>query len=279
MNALQATAGYWTDHGIAVIPIAYRGKRPSLPSWREFQDRLPTADELRRWFQSKFNNLAIVTGWRGLVVLDFDQRPLYDLWYTWSITAAPQARHSYTVQTSRGVHVYFYVDEAVQTMRAGTIDVKAGGGYVLAPPSIHPTGVHYQPLNAAPIMRVDRLAQLLPAALLAQGQAAIPARPRHVIELTDSPWDAAAQPSKLPDRTIADIAAAHNLLELFPGAVRRGRRLWTCCPLHHDTNASLMIDEDGRHARCWAGCLWGDYIDWYAAIHRLTLTEALTHLA
>ena len=158
MNDIYNTASYWTGNGIAVIPIAYRDKRPRVPSWREFQNRLPTADELRRWFQSKFSNVAIITGWRGLVVLDFDQQPLYRLWHDWSITAAPQARLSYTVQTSRGVHVYFYVDEPVQTMRAGTIDVKAGGGYVLAPPSIHPSGRAYRVINNNPIQRVPRLA-------------------------------------------------------------------------------------------------------------------------
>ncbi len=279
MNDIYNTASYWTGNGIAVIPIAYRDKRPRVPSWREFQNRLPTADELRRWFQSKFSNVAIITGWRGLVVLDFDQQPLYRLWHDWSITAAPQARLSYTVQTSRGVHVYFYVDEPVQTMRAGTIDVKAGGGYVLAPPSIHPSGRAYRVINNNPIQRVPRLAAVLPEPLLNQTTAEQPPRARQTAVLSESPWQAAADPARLADKTIADIAAAHDLRDLFPGVQRRGNRLWACCPLHPDTNPSVSIDLDGRHARCWAGCLWGDYVDWYAAIHRISLSQAIQELS
>ena len=110
MNTLTATAEHWLNDGIACIPVAYRDKRPAVASWREFQTRLPTLAEIRQWFQSRLTNMAIVTGWRGLVVLDFDQRPLYELWRDWSREAAPNARFSHTVQTSRGVHVYFFID-------------------------------------------------------------------------------------------------------------------------------------------------------------------------
>ena len=277
MNTVQTAATTWLDSGIAVIPIAYRDKRPRVPSWREFQDRLPTADEVRRWFASRLTNLAIITGWRGLVVLDFDQRPLYDLWRAWATATAPAVTNSYTVRTSRGVHVYYYIAEPVQTMRAGTIDIKAAGGYVLAPPSIHPSGAAYEVITPAAIMRVDRLADLLPPALLEQPPA--PVRPRRVEELPASPWHSAIAPARLTDRTISEIADMHNLLDLFPGAQRRGQRYWTCCPLHNDHNASLSIDADGRRARCWAGCLWGDYIDWYAALNDLTLSAAVAELS
>lgn len=279
MNALQMTANYWLDHGVAVIPVAYRDKRPSLPTWREFQKRLPTAAEVGRWFQSKFTNLAIVTGWRGLTVLDFDQTALYQLWRTWSIDAAPHARFSYTVQTARGVHVYFFLNQPVQTMRAGTIDVKAGGGYVLAPPSIHPSGRYYRLLSDAPIMRVDSLRELLPADLLTTPPApALGATVSRVAVLTDDPWRAACHPATLADRSISEMLDGRSLFEFFPDAVKRGARYWARCPLHDDRNASVTIDADGRRARCWAGCAHGDYLDWYAAINGLTLREAIRGL-
>jgi hypothetical protein len=275
MNALQLTAEKWVNDGVAVIPVAYRDKRPTLATWREFQDRLPTKDEIARWFRDRFHNLAIVTGWRGLTVLDFDNKPLYRLWREWSMTAAPKARFSYTVETARGVHVYFFLDEPVQTMKAGTIDVKAGGGYVLAPPSIHPTGRRYQLLSDAPILRVDRLACIVPASLLAVAQPEMP-RPERVRELAADSWQAAMNPGRLADsNTIVDIAARYSLLDLFPGARRRGGRYWANCPLHDDKNASLTIDLDGRHAKCWAGCLNGDYLDWYGRINGLTLAQTM----
>lgn len=275
MNTLTLNAQRWTDDGIAVIPIAYRDKRPSLPSWREFQQRLPTRDEIGRWFVDRFHNLAVVTGWRGLVVLDFDQRPAYELWRDWSRDAAPKARFSYTVETARGIHVYLFVDEPVQTMKAGCIDIKAAGGYVLAPPSIHPTGRPYRLLSDAPILRVDRLAAVLPPGLLALAQPVNPPRPPRLLPAAD-PWQAAMAPV-LPsgDGPIAAIKAQHDLFELFPQATRRGDRYWARCPIHDDRNPSVTISADGGHAKCWGGCLEGDYLDWYAAIHRTTLKAAI----
>lgn len=277
MNALTTTANEWTNNGIAVIPIAYRGKRPTVATWREFQKRLPTADEIRRWFADRFHNLAIVTGWRGLVVLDFDQRPAYELWRDWSREAAPQARFSCTVETSRGVHVYLFVDEPVATMKAGIIDIKAAGGYVLAPPSIHPTGKPYRRLSDAPILRVDRLAAVMPAALLALAQPITPPRIERPTPAVN-PWQAAMTPIYPPSDELADRLACYNILDLFPAAVYRNGRWWACCPLHDDRHPSVSIDADGRRARCWAGCLWGDYADWYAALHRLSLPQALREL-
>lgn len=278
MNTLTLTAEKWTDDGIAVIPIAYRNKRPSIPTWREFQTRLPTGDEIRRWFQDRFNNLAIITGWRGLTVLDFDQRATYELWRDWSRDAAPQARFSYTVQTNRGIHVYLFVDEPVPSGKAGNIDIKAAGGYVLAPPSIHPSGRPYRLLSDAPILRVDRLACVLPQALLSLAQPAAPPIERATTP-ADDVWQAAMAPVRLEDGgAIAAIKASHSLFELFPGAVKRGRRFVARCPLHDDHDPSVSLKDDGSFAKCWAGCLQGDYIDWYAAIHDVPLATALREL-
>lgn len=281
MNPITQAAESWLDSGIAVIPVAWRDKRPAVPAWREFQTRLPTSVEVRRWFASRLTNLAVITGWRGLTVIDFDQRAAYDLWRDWSRENAPRARFSYTVQTARGVHVYLFVDEPVPTMRAGNIDIKAAGGYVLAPPSMHPTGRPYRLLSDAPILRVDRLACVLPAPLLALAQPAAPVAPpavARVVSLAADPWVAAANPARTADDAITDRLARHNILELFPGAIRRGDCWWACCPLHNDRHPSVSVDRDGRRARCWAGCLWGDYADWYAAINHITLQEALQQL-
>jgi len=278
MNTLTHTAEQWTDDGIAVIPIAWRGKRPTLPTWREFQQRLPTGDEIRRWFQDRFHNLAIVTGWRGLVVLDFDQRDAYRLWRDWSRETAPRARFSYTVETSRGVHVYLFVDEPVQTMKAGNIDVKAGGGYVLAPPSIHPTGTPYRLLSDGPILRVGTLATVLPASLLSLARPEPSPRVERVASLMNDPQHSAFHPSLLAADDLADRLARYNILDLFPDAIRRGGRWWACCPLHDDHAPSVSIDHDGRRAKCWAGCLWGDYADWLAAIQGVPLAQVLREL-
>ena len=279
MLTLTTTAMNWTDSGIAVIPVAYRDKRPELPAWREFQQRLPTAAEIAQWFRGRLHNLAVITGWRGLTVLDFDQRPAYELWRDWSRAAAPRPRFSYTVETARGVHVYLFVDEPTPTMRAGCIDIKAQGGYVLAPPSIHPSGRPYRLLSDAPILRVASLACVLPAPLLALAQPVNPPRPPRPVP-SDDPWVAAMQPaaSAPHEGRIAAALEGRSLLELFPDARQRGGRWVARCPLHNDRNPSVTIDADGRRARCWAGCMSGDYLDWRGAIHGLDLRQTLEAL-
>ena len=276
MNTLQLTADRWLSDGIAVIPVNYRDKRPALPAWREFQQRLPTTQEVGRWFQTRLRNMAIITGWRGLTVLDFDQRPMYQLWREWTRLEAPAARFSYTVQTARGVHVYLFLDERVQTMRVGSIDVKAGGGYVLVPPSIHPSGRAYRVLSDAPIVRVPRLADVLPTGLIPAPADSAP-RVARVASLSGDAWDAALNPALSGEVDLAALRARYNLLDLFPGAIRRGGRWWACCPLHADKHPSVTIDGD--RAKCWAGCLAGDYLDWYGALHGLNLRQTLEALA
>lgn len=278
MNTLTMTAESWLNNGIAVIPVAYRDKRPTLSSWREFQERLPTLDEIRRWFASRLTNMALVTGWRGLAVLDFDNRDMYALWREWARQDAPAARFSYTVQTNRGVHVYLFIDEPTPTMKAGCIDIKAGGGYVLAPPSIHPSGRPYRLLSDGPILRVGTLAAVLPPALLALAQPVNPPRPPRPV-LSDDPYVAALHPARVPDGELTERLARHDILSLFPDARRRSGRWVARCPLHDDRHPSVTIDRDGRRARCWAGCLWGDYADWHAALNKITLAQAIQELS
>src|SRR5215472_8902362 len=60
------------DAGFSLIPVN-ADKRPRLPTWKPFQTRLPTADELDSWWHENPSAWAVVTGRvSGIVVLDFD---------------------------------------------------------------------------------------------------------------------------------------------------------------------------------------------------------------
>ena len=67
--ALQYAAIGWR-----VIPVG-RDKTPLLPTWKEFQHRAPTTDELTTWFTRWPDaNLAVLTGaGSGIVVVDIDR--------------------------------------------------------------------------------------------------------------------------------------------------------------------------------------------------------------
>jgi putative DNA primase/helicase len=69
--------------GISVVPIRPDGtKQPALPSWREYQRRLPEDEEIKEWFAHPRRGLALVTGEisGGLIALDFDDPHTFEAW-------------------------------------------------------------------------------------------------------------------------------------------------------------------------------------------------------
>ena len=51
----------YLERGWSIIPIKPEGKRPAI-KWREYQDRLPTEDEVNGWWGQWPNyDIAIVT--------------------------------------------------------------------------------------------------------------------------------------------------------------------------------------------------------------------------
>src|SRR5579859_118846 len=165
--------------GISVFPVVHRDKRPEVAHWKPFQAQLPTLDQIRNWFFGGFHNLAIVTGWRGLTVIDFDTAEEYGRWLRWSGRkggmAARVARYAYRVQSSRGMHIYVRLPDALKTIKirhadgSARIDVKGQGGYVLGATSVHPSGAIYTALRDELVFPMVRaLSEVLPAELLTQ---------------------------------------------------------------------------------------------------------------
>lgn len=53
MSEILTRALQFASHGICTVPVAIDGsKRPGIASWKEYQNRLPSTDELMTWFQS-----------------------------------------------------------------------------------------------------------------------------------------------------------------------------------------------------------------------------------
>lgn len=136
----------YLERGWSIIPIKPEGKRPAI-KWREYQDRLPTEDEVNGWWgQWPNHDIAIVTGAiSGLVVVDCDNED--------ALHAAFDAgmRSPIRVKTKRGVHLYFEhpKDGVRRGPRAGVnsrgadwpkidgLDFRGDGSYALLPPSNH----------------------------------------------------------------------------------------------------------------------------------------------
>jgi energy-coupling factor transporter ATP-binding protein EcfA2 len=139
----------YVRRGFSVIPLQVGGKKP-LVAWTDYQTRRPTDDELLDWFaeENTFGlvgspNVGIVTGSiSGVDVIDCDSREAVDLATKHGIGTVP------TVKTGRGFHFYFAHAEGVRNFQKRDdlpgIDLRADGGYVVAPPSVHESGAIYR---------------------------------------------------------------------------------------------------------------------------------------
>src|SRR5262249_44080823 len=133
--------------GVCIFPCTPRGKTPAVAGGCN----AATADEetIVRWWQLLPDaNIAIATGeLSGIFALDVDgvdaEAELRRL----------EAQHGALPPTvevipARGRHVYFRMPAAPIRNSAGKLgpglDIRATGGYVLAPPSIHPSGRRYE---------------------------------------------------------------------------------------------------------------------------------------
>lgn len=118
-------------------------KRPMI-SWKEFQSRLPTEQEVREWFDRWPDaNIGIVTGRiSNLVVFDLDSNGAVE--YADNEGGFPE---TVKVKTGKGYHVYmqapgFEVRGSIN--KELDIDIRADGNYVVAPPSVHGSGNAYE---------------------------------------------------------------------------------------------------------------------------------------
>lgn len=166
--SLEATLSY-AARGWAVLPIRFQEKVPWTEtryglSWANGEHSATTNHDhihetWRRW---PLLNVGIALRPSGLVVLDLDSQDA-EVWVQ-RMTGHGHGHESVMVRTGRGAHVYYRqpVDTAsipnlVPDAIAPGVQVKATG-YVLAPPSVHPTGAQYlwwsgrdlAPLDAAP---------------------------------------------------------------------------------------------------------------------------------
>ena len=148
-TALLESALNYAALGWCVIPIAPQGKTPLIRDWPKQASCDP--DQIAGWWhQWPDANVGIVTGQlSGLFVLDVD--PKNDGFTTLDLLidkhgALPDTP---TVRTgSGGQHVYFRYPSGITIRNSASklgpgLDIRAEGGFVVAPPSIHPTGREY----------------------------------------------------------------------------------------------------------------------------------------
>ena len=135
-NFLTYALGYGPKLGLRVFPLVPGKKIPLIPNWQNEA----TTDEakIREWWTRWPNaNIGIVTGeYRDgyFCVLDFDPRNGGDWFDDVGEDILPP---TWVVHTpSGGRHFYYRTPERLRSAKLPNgVDLKAGGGYVVAPPS------------------------------------------------------------------------------------------------------------------------------------------------
>jgi hypothetical protein len=139
---------FYQQLGLTPIPLQARSKKAAVP-WESFQTQPPSIDVIRQWFNGKTTedvNVGIVCGTvsGNLIVFDIDSEAVLNQIFT-PEELSKLAKETLVCKTARGVHIYFLTDRTCPSIKLPefSIDVKSHGGYVVAPPSIHPSGTPY----------------------------------------------------------------------------------------------------------------------------------------
>lgn len=284
MNLLDEAIA-WVCRGVAVLPIQYREKKPDAGAlwfvgsrnalghgaWEPFKARLPDHRELIPWFgTTRRRNIGIITGWRGLTILDFDDWTAYADWRAWAATAgghAARAAESYQVATSRGVHVYVFAADGGASFDRPGLNVLGKGLYALGAGSIHPSGAHYTALDArAEPVHVPSVRVILPPYTEQPTVKAAPASTAARADYPD-PWRQLDSINQYGNGLMQAAKDAVLIQDLLPGWYPSGdnKNGESCgmarCPLHDDQNPSLSINLLRQIAVCWAGCNRGKPLD------------------
>lgn len=160
MTNLAEHARHYRDIGLVAIPLMRKddpkddsgNKRPIIPGWERLQ--MPDDKTIVQWFPTGAKrNIGIVCGRASgnLIVVDFDDM---DAWRKWAIGIQPP--QTYTVMSAKGIHLYYRTIEPVcgnKKLIGG--DIRAQGGQVVAPPSVHLTGKTYEIASNVPIATVQ----------------------------------------------------------------------------------------------------------------------------
>ena len=149
---LNAALKYAKEYGWAVFPVSSKNKKPLTP--HGCKDAKKTPGPIRAWWKRYPDaSIGIATGSvSNLIVIDedVDEDKGLDGIHEMRIWERENGSLPETISviTGRGgSHRYYKYKGSDQKNRAGIIegvDVRGEGGYVIAPPSIHPNGTLYE---------------------------------------------------------------------------------------------------------------------------------------
>lgn len=143
----------YVEHGWSVLPVRPEEKRPYMTNWMQYTHVRADKDTVTKWFTNLSGaGVGVVTGKvSNMVVLDVESDctiPIEDL-----LKRFPTQLYSRT--GSGGYHLFYQYPTAVSHVsnRVGIFpgaDLRADGGFIVLPPTMHPNGVRYEWVKRGP---------------------------------------------------------------------------------------------------------------------------------
>lgn len=157
-NLFQPAALACARRGWFVFPCRPNAKEPLWGClWK--QEATCDPERLLQWWGAwPTANIGIALGHSFLAVVDVDDPTRFK-------ATGFQLPRTLTSRTARGGHFYYRSDQELRTHYGDGYEVKGGAGaYVIAPPSLHPTGARYSwidpnaPLSPLPVWAAEKAA-------------------------------------------------------------------------------------------------------------------------
>jgi hypothetical protein len=267
-------AQHYLAAGLSLLPIRPGSKEPdgrllprvydaehqqTRPSWKMYQERLPTPDELESWFAQPDVGIGIVGGAvsGGLLILDLESTAAYEQWQEHIAVLLPAdlVAQLPVVATGKGWHLYLRCAEPGGNRKLATrerqviAETRGEGGYVLAPPSVHPSGAVYHvahgDLTCIPHLDAAQVCAVMDAA-----RALAPAPPHPTGSTNQQPGESVIAAFNQA-HTIEQVLEAHGYrLEkpgryIRPGGERSSIIVRDGRSVHFNTNDPLYAEAPG----------------------------------
>jgi putative DNA primase/helicase len=142
INLVVEALKYRNEEKFSVIPVKV-DKTPAIASWKEFQEHLPTEEEIRKMFaRPDVAGIAVITGKiSGIVALDCEAAA--------DLSTLKEMPRTRTVSSGGGGKHFYFRYPANQIIPARqrlmpAMDLQSDGRYIILPPSMHQSGIRYE---------------------------------------------------------------------------------------------------------------------------------------
>ena len=141
---LMEQAEEYAAKGLYIFPLRIKGKQPA--NSHGYKEATISKEAIKAHWKAAPYNIGLATGEvNNLVVVDVDDE---EIWATFLATQAEGLPKGPKVKTGKGHHLYFSYPTGRSIRNSQTpgmgFDIRANGGHVVAPPSIHPNGSVYE---------------------------------------------------------------------------------------------------------------------------------------